>query len=272
VDACTVELKSVYLSCEGTELSLEYNPSEASLRILKNLCLSYLLKSNDPQAAELCEAQLSAAKTMSETLGALTPLASSNVSALKELRETALEKFYDEWKHDSLTISYWFNLHAASQSKDALEQIKNIMSLPTFRKTNPTHILELIYQFATTNPVRFHDISGDAYEFITDTILEIDKINSSSAGYLIRPFTDWQKYDVLRQNKMLTQLMRLHKTPDLSETVRELVDKSLANVLALKNEATTPSHLKLFQPPKLERVLTAILEQDEPQEEKALSL
>ena len=72
-------------------------------------------------------------------------------------------------------------------------------------------------------------ISGSGYEFITDYVIELNKLNPQIPSRLTTVFTMWRKYDDQRQTLMKQQLERIKAEPKLSKDVYEIIDKSLAD-------------------------------------------
>ena len=245
VQACYLELKNIYEETAKMSTSTGYSPEAAGIRCLKNRCLSYLMKSNKPEVLELCLSQLNTAENMTDTLGALSPLAIFHAEDRVELRQKELDKFSQKWEHDPLTIEHLFTLYAFSEAPDALDQIIKVSKSPLFNKENPNHIWSLIYRFYVANPERFHEPSGRAYKFVADFLIEIDKVNPSSAAGLVPAFGLWKKLEPVRQAKMLEQLFRLHELPDLSSQVKDLVDKSIKDALDARKKNEDDTSLSL---------------------------
>jgi aminopeptidase N len=245
VGACYAELKDTYEATSKLSTKATYTPEDASIRCLKNHCLSYLVRSNRPEVTALCVQQLDTAENMTDVLGALTPLATYHHEDRVQLRQDKLDEFSRKWQHDSLTIEHLFKLYALSEAPDALDQIIKMTKSPLFNNKNPSHNWSLVYRFYVANPERFHDPSGRAYEFIADYIIEMDEINPSGAASLVPAFSNWKQLEPVRQAKMLEQLFRLHDMPKLSDNVKELVGKSVQDALLARKtqDADKPSRL-----------------------------
>lgn len=239
VNACYNELKGTYLTLTGMSISPLYSPEAAAIRALKNQCLSYLMKTPTAEVTDFCNRQLAVAANMTDTLGALKPLATYHSEERSKMRQMALEKFGHTWQHDESVLYHLFKLYALSEAPDALDQIIELMKSPLFKRHNPDHIWYLLYRFCMLNPLRFHEPSGRAYRFIADFIIEIDTINPTSAAYLSQGFASWKKIEPIRQAKMLEQLFRLNEMTTLSSNVKEIVSESVREAL----EAKTVRHV-----------------------------
>jgi aminopeptidase N len=230
IDGCYDVLKSTYETLASTQTASGYEPQVASLRCLKNTCLDFLIQSNTPEATNFCRSQLAAANNMTDRLGALAPLAINHHEERIDLRDKELNKFVMKWKQEQLVLEHIFKLYAYNNAPNAIEQIKQVYNSSFFDKENPSHSRNLLYRFYNYNPLRFHDATGVGYKFIADCIIELDKINPSTASDLAAAFSNWKTLEPIRQGKMLEQLFRLNDLP-LSDNVKEIISKSAKDAL-----------------------------------------
>jgi aminopeptidase N len=193
-------------------------------RSLKNLCLAYLMLSNQQEIIDIAMDQFHHANNLTDIIGALTPLTHIDC---KE-REQALQEFFERYQKEPLAIDKWFTLQALSSLPNTFQQIKSLMSHANFDLTNPNKTRALIGAFTQYNYLNFHDISGKPYAFLADVILDIDAFNPQLAARLIEPLVRWRKYDQKRQALMKTELERIANVPKLSNDIYEIVTKSLA--------------------------------------------
>ncbi len=233
---CYDELKSTYETIAATPTTDGYTPEAAGLRALKNSCLDFLLRSNQDDALRLCLTQCASSSNMTDRIGALFHLTTSYHEERVNLRQEALDKFIAQWKNEPLALEQVFQLYAYNEAPDAIQQIRQMYNNPIFDKENPSHVRRLLRLFYLNN-VKFHDISGKGYELLADCIIELDKINPSTAGDLAPAFGNWKLMEPIRQAKMLEQLFRLNELP-LSDNVKEVVSKSLKDVLKKKETET----------------------------------
>lgn len=192
-------------------------------RSLKNLCLSYLVVSDDAKILSQSFRQATQTKNMTDQIAALGTLIDGN----SPLRAKALAIFERRWKKTPTIMDKWLALQAGAKRKDVLKQVKQLMKHPAFDIKNPNRISALIGVFAA-NGAGFHAQDGSGYTFVADMILRIDPINPHSAATLAKGFARWRDYDLGRQKLMLKQLRRLatHKKK-LSANSSEIVTKSL---------------------------------------------
>ncbi len=76
--------------------------------------------------------------------------------------------------------------------------------------------------------MRFHDVSGEGYEFLVEKVLELDRLNPSIAARLLTALARWRKYDSQRQVLMRAQLERVLHATNISKDSYEIASKSLA--------------------------------------------
>ena len=86
----------------------------------------------------------------------------------------------------------------------------------------------MIGAFSQNNPRNFHAIDGSGYEFLTEMLIKMDKINPQIAARLATPFTRGQRLNAPRQQLIKKQLKHLAAL-ELSRDLRELVEKSLVD-------------------------------------------
>ncbi len=194
-----------------------------SLRRLKNICLSYLMELNSDDIIKTCYQQFLDSNNMTDVMAALEPLANTNCAE----REMALAHFYQQWQHELLVVDKWLGIQAGSRLPGTLEQVKRLTQHKAFNLKNPNKVRVLIGTFSQNNHAQFHDISGAGYAFLTDSILQIDPMNSQISSRLVKVYTQWRKYDAQRQTLLKQQLEKIANTPRLSKNVYEIVSKSL---------------------------------------------
>ena len=201
-----------------------YNVKAESIgrRTVKNVCLGLLATTKSPGVIELCYAQYSSAKNMTDVMAALRCL--TDIDCDKRLQ--ALELFYDKWQREPLVVDKWLGLQAMSCLPDTLDHIKQLMQHPAFNIKNPNKVRALISTFVNANPYRFHTKEG--YTFLADQVIMIDRLNPQVAARLVAPLIQWRRFDEQRQRLMRAELSRILETPKLSSDTYEVVSKGLA--------------------------------------------
>lgn len=207
----------------------EFDTSAAAVakRALRNLCLSYLVRSGDEAAIEQCYGQYNQAKNMTDQSAALRMLVHSDHEKAKLLGEEALQRFYLQWQDEALVTDLWFAIQATSPASDCLDTVKELLQHPGFDIRNPNKVRSVISAFCMQNHCGFHDEAGMGYQFLADQVIQLNAINPQIAARLLTPFTRWKKYPLARQELIKAQLQRVKDQEALSKDVFEIVEKSL---------------------------------------------
>ena len=87
-------------------------------------------------------------------------------------RQVALDKFYEEWKDDSLVILKWLGLQTGSNVNGNLQNVQQLLKHPAVNITNPNTCYSVFLGFARS-PVNFHAQDGSGYKFMADSTLEV---------------------------------------------------------------------------------------------------
>ena len=212
---------ATYKSLESTS-PYSIDPESKAKRELKNTCLYYLTSLEKQKYTDLCVAQFSNANNMTDQFTALTYLNLVNC----EERKAALNQFYAQWKDDSLVINKWLSLQGASQSGDALNEVKALLNHPAYKITEPNKNRALLGGFLK-NAIYFHAVDGSGYLFLEEQISTLDEINPHMASSLAQCFRLYPKLDPTRKQLMKTSLENLLKKEGLSSNTYEIINKSL---------------------------------------------
>ncbi|HEY6872065.1 MAG TPA: aminopeptidase N [Geobacteraceae bacterium] len=215
------EFLAVRQACRGAAYGVD--DGRAGDRRLANLCLAYLATLETPAVIGLCTGQLREAGNMTDTMGALAPLASCDCPE----RPEALAAFYGRWRDDRQVVDKWFALQATSTLPGTLAEVTALLDHPAFELANPNRFRSLVGAFSQ-NQVRFHDRSGAGYRFLADQLIRLIPLNPQVSARLLAPLTRWRRLDADRQALMRGELERIRAVPDLPRDVYEVVEKSLA--------------------------------------------
>ena len=192
-------------------------------RALRNKALFYLSKL--PGAADLVLTAFNQSTNMTDEIAALSCLSHLEGDA----RGSALQRFYEKWKNDTLVLDKWFAVQAGSQCPDTLERVKGLMAHEAFNIKNPNKVRSLVGVFCMSNPFHFHRLDGEGYRFLADTVITLNGINPSMAARMVAGFNKWKRYDDTRKALMQGELERIKSQPSLSKGVFEIVTRALAN-------------------------------------------
>ena len=160
---------------------------------------------------------------MTLTVAALTAL---NDIQCKE-RDEALDNFFFRWNKQPLELDKWFSLQASSALESSFQTVKDLTSAKEFDILNPNRVRSLLGSFVNNNPVNFHRLDGEGYEFLADKVIQLNRINPQVGARLAIPLTRWHSHIESRKKNMKYQLERIINTDKLSTDVFEIVQKGL---------------------------------------------
>ncbi len=214
-------LQQTYTACDG-KVAYSIDPAAMGRRRLKNRCLSYLMLLDDEAAATTCNAQYRNSDNMTDSLAALGALVANGHATAA----AALEDFYAKWKSDNLVLDKWFAIQAGAPLAETFDAVKQLAQHSDFNIKNPNRVRALYGTFGMRNPVAFHRADGEGYRFLTDFIIELDKLNPQVTSRMLTPLTQWRRYNKPRQELIRAQLQRI-LDGGCSKDVFEVVSKSL---------------------------------------------
>jgi aminopeptidase N len=211
---------------EANQTPGEYSPDalSAGKRALKNLCLAYLTAAQDEEGLALAQRQFDEAGNMTDRVAALSALVHARAAGA----DAALQRFYDEFEDEPLVIDKWFGLQASSAISD-VAAVRALMRHPAFNLRNPNRARSLISSFCAGNPVQFHAPDGSGYAFWAEQVITLDALNPQVASRLARAMDRWRRYTPELQEHMKKALQQVAGQQRLSNDVREVVGKALAN-------------------------------------------
>jgi aminopeptidase N len=223
---CAKKLENNFLHCYQVCHDLKpyaFDKQSVTNRRLANISLTYLMLLQDPNVHHLCVDHYKKADNITDRIVALSEIVNHNLSQ----RDRFLKEFYEKNSANSLLVCKWLAIQARAPLPDTLHQVKKLLKHPAFDWKNPNKIRSLIGVFCSENRSQFHDRSGAGYVFLSEQIQHLDPINPQIAARLVKPFTQWKRFDADRQALMREQLEKLVKIPGLSSDVYEMVSKSL---------------------------------------------
>ena len=208
-------LPRIYTACQVTgPYSPETEP--AGKRALANAVLALGSRLDGGKAAQ---EQYDAADNMTQQLSALACLLQENVG------ETALAKFYEQWKHDRLVMDKWFGLQVSCAApEDTATTAETLTSHADFDHKNPNRFRATLGALAMRH-AGFHHISGRGYTLLADWLITLDPINPQTTARMCSAFQTWKRYDEARQNMMLAEIDRILSQPNLSRDTTEMLTR-----------------------------------------------
>ncbi len=204
----------------------EYSPDAGSIgkRALKNLALTYLNAAPDEASLALAQKQFDGATNMTDRVAALSALVHARAPAAAD----ALQRFYDEFQGEALVVDKWFAMQAAAPTTD-VNRVRELMTHKAFTLRNPNRARSLVSTFCAGNAVGFHAPDGSGYAFWAEQVIALDALNPQVASRLARAMDRWRRYTPDLQAHMKRALQQVAGQAKLSNDVREVVSKALAN-------------------------------------------
>jgi aminopeptidase N len=217
------ELLALYKNLEDTGL---YSPDAeaAGRRALRNAALDLYAAGDLEKGVKLAKAQFKKAANMTDKIAALGVLA----RAPAKDRDAAFEAFYDTYQHDALVIDKWFALQAVQPEPDTLDRVRALTAHPAFSIKNPNRVRALIGSFASNNPTRFNAADGSGFDFVAQSVIDLDRINAQVAARLLAAFKSWRSLEPKRAALAKEALRRVAAVPGLSADTSDIAARSLA--------------------------------------------
>lgn len=167
------------------------------------------------------------AKNMTDRFGALAALVGSGHT----LAAPALEQFYALFKDEALVLDKWFSLQAGNTDRggDILPRVRSLMQHPDFNLKNPNRARSVIFSYCSANPGAFHRQDAAGYIYWAEQVLALDAINPQVAARLARAMDRWKKLSAPYQSAAKEAIKRVAAKGDLSNDVREVTTRALAD-------------------------------------------
>ncbi len=167
------------------------------------------------------------ASNMTDRFNALAALVTSG----HELAAPALQRFHALFRNEALVLDKWFALQAGAPDRggNILPVVKQLMAHPDFNLRNPNRARSVIFSYCSANPGAFHRADAAGYVFWSERVLEIDAFNPQVAARLARALDRWKKLAEPLRSAAREAIARVAAKPDLSNDVREVVTRALAD-------------------------------------------
>jgi aminopeptidase N len=171
--------------------------------------------------------QFKDASNMTDRFNALSALVISG----DELAQSALQRFHTLFKGEALVIDKWFALQAGAPDRagDTLPKVRQLMQHPDFNLRNPNRARSLIFSYCSANPAGFHRADAAGYVFWSEQVLALDAINPQVAARLARAMDRWARLAEPYRSAAKVAIERVAAKTDLSNDVREVISRALAN-------------------------------------------
>ncbi|HMN93535.1 MAG TPA: aminopeptidase N [Hydrogenophaga sp.] len=167
------------------------------------------------------------AGNMTDRFNALSALVVSG----QPLAQDALRRFHAMFRHEALVLDKWFALQAGAPDRNGhvLPLVRQLMQHPDFHLRNPNRARSVIFSLCHANPGAFHRLDAAGYVFWSERVIEIDAFNPQVAARLARAMDRWKKLAEPYRSSAREAIARVAARPDLSNDVREVVTRSLAD-------------------------------------------
>ncbi|WP_296490364.1 aminopeptidase N [Rhodoferax sp.] len=167
------------------------------------------------------------ADNMTDRFNALSAL----VHTGHALATPALARFHSLFKSEELVLDKWFALQAGCTDRggQVLPAVRQLLKHPDFHIRNPNRARSVIFSYCSANPGAFHRADAAGYVFWADQVLALDAINPQVAARLARALDRWKKLVEPYRNAACEALKRVAAKSDLSNDVREVVNRALAD-------------------------------------------
>ena len=106
--------------------------------------------------------------------------------------------------------------------------VSQFMQQNYFNLRNPHRARSLIFSYCSANPGGFHRADAAGYVFWSERVIELDAFNPQVAARLARALDRWKKLAEPYRQAAKTAIERVAAKTDLSNDVREVVSRALA--------------------------------------------
>ena len=146
---------------------------------------------------------------------------------MNETHQKSFNGFEKDWSKDALVFDNFFRVQATVPNKSAIDNVKKLLSHPSYDGRNPNRVRALAGALALSNPVALNDISGEGYDLLCKQISALNDINPSVAARILTPLLSFRRLDEKRQGMILNNLNSLMQMPKLSRSIYEKVSTAL---------------------------------------------
>jgi aminopeptidase N len=193
---------------------------------LSNLCLAAVQTGDAVWPGKTLQ-RFKDASNMTDRANALQALVGSGHA----LAAPALARFHALFKDEALVLDKWFALQAGCSDRGGhvLPAVRQLLTHPDFNIRNPNRARSVIFSYCSANPGGFHRLDAAGYVFWAERVIELDSINPQVAARLARALDRWKKLTEPYHSAAREALVRVAAKSDLSNDVREVVSRALAD-------------------------------------------
>jgi aminopeptidase N len=167
------------------------------------------------------------AGNMTDRFNALSALVVSEHALARE----ALTQFHALFRNEALVLDKWFALQAGAPDRggNVLPAVRALLKHADFNLKNPNRARSVIFSYCSANPGAFHRADAAGYLFWSERVVELDAFNPQVAARLARALDRWKKLAEPYRSAAREAIARVSAKPDLSNDVREVVTRALAD-------------------------------------------
>ncbi|MBL8347742.1 MAG: aminopeptidase N C-terminal domain-containing protein, partial [Rubrivivax sp.] len=151
------------------------------------------------------------------------------------LAPMAIDRFHALAHGDALVLDKWFTLQATAPEPvgagtgSAFTRARALLQHPDFSMKNPNRVRSLLFGLAGSNPAAFHRADAAGYVLWVERLLEMDAHNPQLAARFARVMDRWRSLAEPWRSSAREAIARVAARPDLSNDVREVVTRALAD-------------------------------------------
>ncbi len=207
------------------------DPVSSGRRALAGMALNFLclsaIQSGDTVWPGKTLQRFKDAGNMTDRFNALQALVGSG----HELAAGALARFHALFKDEALVLDKWFALQAGAPDRggNVLTAVRHLMAHPDFNLRNPNRARSVIFSYCSANPGGFHRADAAGYVFWSERVMELDATNPQVAARLARAMDRWKRLAEPYRSAACEALKRVAAKSDLSNDVREVIERALAD-------------------------------------------
>jgi len=167
------------------------------------------------------------AGNMTDRFNALSALVVSDHALARD----ALARFHSMFQNEDLVLDKWFALQAGAPDRggNVLPAVRQLMKHTDFHLKNPNRARSVIFSYCSANPGAFHRPDAAGYLYWSERVIELDAFNPQVAARLARALDRWKKLAEPYRSAAREAIARVAAKPDLSNDVREVVTRALAD-------------------------------------------
>ncbi|MDE2615090.1 MAG: DUF3458 domain-containing protein, partial [Burkholderiales bacterium] len=209
-------------------------PAQSGRRALANLALAMLcrhaVRQHDAVWQGRAYQRFKDASNLTDRLGAATAL----LQAHSPLVDQVIERLHQMAHGDALMLDKWFALQALAGEPvgegagRSFARARALLAHPEFSLKNPNRVRSLLFALCGRNPAAFHRADAAGYVLWADKLVELDALNPQLAARFARVMDRWGALVEPYRSAAREAIARVAARPELSDNVREIVDRALA--------------------------------------------